>query len=263
MFFTVGKILWLVLQPSLLIMLAILGGAGLALWTRFVRTGKALFALGLAGLLVCGISPLSLELAAVLEGQLQRPDLDKGGPVAGIIILGGAENPAVPPDKELAALNESAERLTEGAALALRLRTARVVFTGGNGNLIRNTPPEADVARRLLLALGVEAGRLVLEARARDTFENAQLTKALLDPKPGERWLLVTSAWHMPRAVGCFRKAGFAVEAWPVDYRAIRPFSFDANFVEGLRRMDFIFKEYVGLVAYYLTGRTDALWPGA
>lgn len=261
MFFYAGKILWMLLQPSMVIMLAIIGGAMLAMRPHWTRSGKRLFVLGLVGLLVCGVSPLGLILISVLEERFPRSDLDKGGPIAGIIILGGAEDSNVPPEKELANLNDAAERMTEGAALALRLRTLPVVFTGGNANLIKDAPPEADVARRLLIALGIDERRIMLETRARDTFENAQLTKALLNPKPGDRWLLITSAWHMPRSMGSFRKSGFDVEAWPVDYRALRPFTPDLNIAEGLRRMDYIFKEYVGLLAYYLSGRTSALLP--
>ncbi len=165
-------------------------------------------------------------------------------------------------DIELASLNEAAERMTEGAALALRLRSVPVVFTGGNGNLIVNTPPEAEAARRLLLALGIAEPRIILESQSRTTSENAQFTKAILNPKRGDRWLLVTSAWQMPRSMGCFRNAGFDVVAWPVDYRASGPFAPDLNFLEGLRRTDYIVREYVCLLACYLGGRTSALLPG-
>jgi uncharacterized SAM-binding protein YcdF (DUF218 family) len=98
----------------------------------------------------------------------------------------------------------------------------------------------------------------------RDTYENALFTARILDPKPGERWLLVTSAWHMPRAMGCFRRAGFAVEAWPVDYRTpgrLEPMRFHSSIPEGLRRIDFVVREYIGLAVYYLAGRTEALLP--
>ena len=88
--------------------------------------------------------------------------------------------------------------------------------------MLRTLPPEAHAAGRLFEALGIARERLVLEDKSRDTFENATLTARLVNPKPGERWLLVTSAWHMPRAMGCFRRAGVAVERWPVDYRAPR-----------------------------------------
>ena len=83
-------------------------------------------------------------------------------------------------------------------------------------------------------------------------------------PRPDERWLLVTSAWHMPRAVGVFRQAGFPVTAYPVDFRTggranvLRPF---ATLSEGLRRLDVAAKEWAGLVGYRLTGRTGELFP--
>ena len=262
MFFYAGKILWLLLQPSMLIMLAVVGG-GVAMLRGRTRLGSRLLVPGVAGLLVFGVSPLSYVLVAVLEARFPRPDLANSGPIAGIIILGGAANADAWPQTELASLNEAAERMTEGAALALRLREVPVVFTGGNGNLVLDVPPEADVARRLLVALGIEERRIVLESRSRTTFENAIFTKAILNPKPGDRWLLITSAWHMPRSVGCFRKAGFDVTAWPVDYRAAGAFGLDLNFVEGLRRTDNVFREYAGLLAYYLSGRTSALLPRA
>jgi uncharacterized SAM-binding protein YcdF (DUF218 family) len=119
-----------------------------------------------------------------------------------------------------------------------------------------------------LTALGVPREQLILEANARDTYENAvflkdELTKqGLLDP--GMRWVLITSAYHMPRAMGAFRAAGFDVEAWPVDYRTrgeadlIRPFD---KVSEGLRRVDTASREWAGLFAYWLRGRTDALFP--
>ena len=116
----------------------------------------------------------------------------------------------------------------------------------------------------LFTALGIPRDRITLEAGSRDTYENAVLTARLLNPKPHERWLLVTSAWHMPRAMGCFRRAGFTVEAWPVDYRTPGRFElrFHSSIPEGLRRIDFMAREYIGLVVYYLAGRTDALLPG-
>jgi uncharacterized SAM-binding protein YcdF (DUF218 family) len=131
--------------------------------------------------------------------------------------------------------------------------------------LIRSGPQEAEVAGRLLVALGIAKERLTLEAESRDTYENALLTARLVKPEPGERWLLVTSAAHMPRAMGVFRKAGFAVEPWPVDYRAPRRLAMlrvQSSVPEGLRRIDAIVREHIGLVMYYAAGRTTALWPG-
>jgi uncharacterized SAM-binding protein YcdF (DUF218 family) len=154
--------------------------------------------------------------------------------------------------------------MTEAVALANRFPQARIVFTGGSAAMLTTELPESATMGRLLEALGVARERTTLEDRSRDTYENAVFTKRLLDPQPGQRWLLVTSGWHMPRAVGCFRRVGFPVEPWPVDYRTSGRLSpwLNTGIPEGLRRMDFVMKEYVGLVVYYLRGRTSALFPG-
>ena len=100
-----------------------------------------------------------------------------------------------------------------------RYPNARIVFTGGSANLISNDAKEADYAAEIFESLGIPKSRLIMERASRNTYENAEFTKELVAPKPGERWLLVTSAFHMPRSIGLFRKAGFAVEAYPVDWR--------------------------------------------
>jgi uncharacterized SAM-binding protein YcdF (DUF218 family) len=262
-FFVVAKVLWFLLQPSSLMVGAV--AAGTILWgTAWRGVARGLTWGGLAALLIGGLSPLGDVLVQPLEARFERPDLERA-PVAGIIVLGGGTDGRAGEPRELAGLNEAAERYTEAVALARRLPAARLVFTGGSGALVTSEPPEAETALRLFEALGVARERITLESQSRDTHENARFTARLLAPRPGERWLLVTSAWHMPRAIGCFRKAGFAVEAWPVDYRAPRRLNttqWNSSIPEGLRRIDFAVREYVGLVMYYLAGRTDALLPG-
>jgi uncharacterized SAM-binding protein YcdF (DUF218 family) len=276
-FFVLAKVLWFLLQPSSLMIGAVIAGGALAA-TRWCRLGRGLLWGGGVALLICGLTPLGDVLVRPLEDRFPRADI--GGsetgepgtaaerpvkrPVIGIIVLGGSEDGHAADAPQLAALNEAAERYTEAVALARRLPQARLVFSGGSGALVVAGPQEAEVAGRLFEALGVPRHRMTLEAKSRDTFENAQFTARIVNPKPGERWLLVTSAWHMPRAMGCFRRAGFAVEAWPVDYRTPRrldPLRFHNSIPEGLKRIDVVMREYVGLVAYHAAGRTDALWP--
>lgn len=259
MFFYASKVIWFFLQPSALIVLAIAAGGILQKQARTQKIGRRILVAGIAGFVVCGLTPLNLLLISFLETRFARPDVGSGPPVAGIIILGGGSVP-VDDERELAHLNDAAERFTEAVALAHKMKSARIVFSGGNG-LIRGGQPEAASARRLLVALGVEEPRVEVEAASRTTFENAQLTKAMVAPQPGARWLLVTSAWHMPRAIGCFRKVGFRVEPWPVDYRATKV-EIDLDFLGNLRRTDLAVKEFVGLLSYYATGRTSALVPG-
>jgi uncharacterized SAM-binding protein YcdF (DUF218 family) len=233
------------------------------LWTRWQRLGRRLLIGGLIVLVVIGLSPISDALIAPLENRFPRADLQQGGPVTGIIVLGGAEDGRADPPRELAGLNEAAERLTEAVALARRFPQARVVFSGGSASLAPREAPVSVVMGGLLEALGVSKERITLEGKSRDTYENAVFTKRLVNPAPGERWLLITSGWHMPRAMGCFRKAGFPVEAWTVDYRTSGRIDLwpNSSLTVGLRQIDFTMREYVGLVMYYLSGRTSALFP--
>ena len=123
----------------------------------------------------------------------------------------------------------------------------------------------SEVIAGILVSDGIPRDRITVERDSRTTAENATLTKALVDPKPGERWLLVTSSYHMPRAVGVFRKAGFAIEPYPVDWLSDGKdtwFGFPHSIAHGLASIDYASHEWVGLLAYWLTGRTSELFPG-
>ena len=264
MFFVLAKVLWFVLQPSTLMVGTVIVGTAL-LRTAYHRLGQWLLIAAIAALLVSGLSPLSDGLIRPLEQRFTRADINRpGAEVAGIVVLGGAEDSRAKNELELAALNEAGERYTETVVLALRFPRSHVVISGGSGALLRREEPEAESAARLLVTLGIAQSRITLESKSRDTCENAAFTARLVKPKPGVRWLLVTSAAHMPRAMGCFRRAGFAIEPWPVDYRAPRTLDltrWNSSIPEGLRRFDQVAREYAGLLAYYLAGRTDALFP--
>jgi uncharacterized SAM-binding protein YcdF (DUF218 family) len=263
MFYILSKILWFCLQPSSLIAGALLLGVAAATRGSLQGAKRGLVA-GTAGLIIGGLSPIGDWLIAPLENRFARVELGNR-PVHGIIVLGGAEDPRLSASRDVMSLNEAAERITEAVALARRFPEAKIVFSGGSDALITSKPPEAETAGKLLVALGIDKSRLVLESKSRNTHENAIFTRPLIAPEPGERWLLVTTAWHMPRSIGCFRHAGLEVEPWPVDYRTTAEFEIlklYSSIPEGLRRLDFISKEYVGLLAYWLTGRTSALLPG-
>jgi uncharacterized SAM-binding protein YcdF (DUF218 family) len=264
-FYALSKIFWFLAQPSSLIALLIAAGIAMVA-TRFQRAAKRMIWTGAVLLIVLGLSPVGGALILPLEERFPRPDLSQPGTrVDGIIVLGGAEDQRVGDLRKIMALNEGAERMVEAVVLANRFPQAKLVFSGGSAELLMTKPPEGQGAARFFTDLGIAPERLAIEDKSRNTYENAVFTRDLVMPKPGERWLLVTSAFHMPRAMGCFRKAGFIVEAFPVDYRTagaeevLHPFS---SIPEGLRRIDFVMKEYVGLATYYFSGRTDALFPG-
>jgi uncharacterized SAM-binding protein YcdF (DUF218 family) len=262
MFFPLSKILGFFAIPSnLVIAIGILGLVLLP--TRFARAGRALAFASLIVLAILGLSPIGNALIIPLEERFPRWDATRGAP-DGIIVLGGAVSPDVSAARDEVALNEAAERLTVAAELARRYPAARILLSGGSAALIYEESAEAAYAVRVLEDLGIARARILLEDRARNTLENAVFSKAIAQPKPGERWLLVTSAHHLPRAVGVFRKAGFPVEAYPVDWRTrgandvLRPF---ATVGDGLRRSDTAVREWLGLAVYWLTGRTSELFP--
>ena len=161
--------------------------------------------------------------------------------------------------------NEAAERLTESVILARERPAAKVIFTGGVASLVRGEDSTGNVVGSYLRAVGISRHRILLEGASRTTHENAVNLARLLDPKAGQTYVLVTSAYHMPRAVGTFRQHGFEIVAWPVDYRTIGPRDMLSGFgsiAAGLERVDLAFKEWIGLLAYWASGRSDALWPG-
>jgi uncharacterized SAM-binding protein YcdF (DUF218 family) len=180
------------------------------------------------------------------------------------VVLGGVVNPYISAARRQVALTEAAERVTAAVELARRYPATRIVFSGGNGDLFMRGPSEANFAGRLWENLGVAPNRIILETRSRNTAENAAFTKQLLAPKPDERWLLITSAMHMPRAIGVFRKAGLPVEAYPVDYRTTGPrdmLSISEAMMGGIPMTDAAVHEWLGLLAYWMTGRITHLFP--
>ncbi|WP_428029884.1 YdcF family protein [Ancylobacter sp.] len=262
MFFYVSKIAWLVATPSTFLTLLIVAGLALSLFWR--RVGMTLVTLGAVGLLLLGLGPFGRIMLVPLEARFPT-FADDGRRVDGIIVLGGAELPGVSAARRQPSFQESAERILAMGELARRYPEARVVFAGGSGLMRKQAAQEADVVRLALPQIGLAEERVEFEDTSRNTAENARLAKELIKPLPGENWLLVTSAFHMPRAVGCFRAVGFPVTAYPVDFRTTGDpgyFHLFGSVSEGLSFFELALREWVGLAVYYLTGRIDSLPPG-
>jgi uncharacterized SAM-binding protein YcdF (DUF218 family) len=262
MFFVLSKVLgFLALPSNLLISIGIAGV--LLLCTRFRRLASWLVVTSVVLLAVAGLSPLGNILILPLEQRFPPWDPSRGPPT-GIVVLGGAITPDVSAARGVVALNEAAERITVTAELAHRYPDARIIYTGGSNALMFDRIAEAPFAVRELEALGVAHDRITAEEQSRNTVENAVFSRLIAQPKPGEVWLLVTSAYHMPRAIGVFRAAGFPVEAYPVDWRTRGPIDETALFgslSEGLARTDTAAHEWIGLLAYRLAGKTNVLFP--
>jgi uncharacterized SAM-binding protein YcdF (DUF218 family) len=263
MLFVASKLLDFFTQPSNLFFLMMLVGI-LLMATRFARIGKGLLIIALALIVLFGLGPAGNWMIYPLEQRFPKWNQGRGAP-DGIVVLGGSIGPATSQARGEPAINEAAERLTVVADLARRFPSIPIVYSGGNASLIPGGPSEAQFARQVLESFGIAPDRIILEDASRTTAENAFLTRDLVKPRPGTRWLLVTSAHHMPRSVGVFRAANFPVEAYPVDWRTEgvadlwTPFR---SIADGLARTDAAAHEWIGLLVYWLTGRVPELLPG-
>lgn len=262
MFFYASKLLGFFLVPSNILVGLGLTGAILLL-TRFARAGRRLVLASVLLIAVVGVLPIGVALTFPLENRFPPWDPSRGTPDV-VVVLGGVVNPYLSAVHGQVALTDAAERMTAAVELARRYPAARIVFTGGNPALIMPGPSEANFVTRFWKGLGVLPDRILVEYRSRTTAENAAFTKQLIVAKQGERWLLITSAMHMPRAMGVFRKAGLPVEAYPVDYQTTGPGELSSIFgslMGGIPMTDAAVHEWLGLLAYWLTGRTDDLFP--
>ncbi|GGH25110.1 membrane protein [Alsobacter metallidurans] len=262
MYFVLSKVLWLLAGPTNLLALATLAG-GLLGFTRFRRAGRALTVAGASLLLVIGLLPVGTFLILPLEQRFPAWR-DDGQPFVGVIVLGGAPEPANSRGRGQLLMNEGAERLVAMADLARRYPEKPVVFTGGSGDLVDQDSTEAAVLEQHIGELGLAPGRITFERRSRNTYENALFTRDLVKPQGGQRWLLVTSAYHMPRSMGLFRAAGFDVVPFPVDYRTAGPGDIKMALAvgDGLKRFETATREWIGLAVERAAGHTRELFPG-
>jgi uncharacterized SAM-binding protein YcdF (DUF218 family) len=261
MFFVLSKVFAFLTVPSNVMLLAAIAG-GILLFTRYARAGRVLVALSLVLVAIAGVSPFGSSMMSALEQRFPSWDGSRGAPT-GFIVLGGVVDSELSKAYGTTVLGGAAERLTIVAELARRYPGARFIFSGGNASIFGG-PAEADHVLHLFESFGVARERVILERRSRSTAENATFSKELASPRPGELWAVVTSANHMPRAIGAFRAAGFEVAAYPVDWQAPRGganWNELRNFITGLSAVDAAAHEFIGLFAYWLTGQSSELFP--
>lgn len=262
MFFPFSKVVGFLIEPVSVI--AILAGlAVVALMFNRRKTGFALAFIAFLVAAVAGWTTAGTIALAVLEDRFPRPARMPDN-VTGIIVLGGGFEAGVSRARGQAELRDSGDRYVEAAMLALAYPQAKVAVTGGSGALAGDQPAEAGLAPGFFARFGIAPERLILEDRSRNTHENAEFLRALIAPKTDETWLLVTSAFHMPRSVGLFRKAGLAATPWPVDYRTsgvprMRPVG--GSPIGNMVETSIAVREWVGLAAYFATGRIDDPFP--
>ena len=258
----VSKVFSPLLDPGNLLLSLLLIGFAL-LWTRWSRAGKGLIGTGVAGFALVALLPIGSWILTPLENRFPLPAYQPEK-VDGIIVLGGATNSALSHMRKQTNLNGNSERLTTFVTLARQNPKSRLVFTGGSSALRGYHIAEADVAEQLLTETGTDTSQIHFERESRNTWENAHKLLESIKPADNEVWLLVTSARHMPRAMGVFHKAGWPVQAWPTDFRTSGDFGFSFRFKlkSGLVSLSEGMREWTALVIYRMLDRTDSLFPG-
>lgn len=222
------------------------------------RAGKILIGAVLVLFLVLGILPLGHDALVMLERRYPPFDAQKAGPVAGIILLGGAVETSGVVLDHIPQSNDNADRIVEFIRLARLYPQARLLFTGGTAQILGRGPSEADLIAPMFEILGLEGRQILYEKRSRNTYENALFSKDLVKPAPGERWILVTSAFHMPRSVAVFESAGWPVIPAPSDFKtdgALIVFPRDFDVLASMRESEIALKEIIGFGAYLASGK--------
>jgi uncharacterized SAM-binding protein YcdF (DUF218 family) len=260
--FSLGKIFLILAAPGNFLTL-LLGLGVLLLGVTRRRRGFGLVVLGTLGFAAIALLPVGDWLLVPLENRFEKPPALPSD-ITGIVVLGGSVNKPVSDARRQTTIDQAAERLSEALALAQRYPSARIVVSGGDRYLFANPSPEAVIMANFFREHGIDPARLTLERRSRTTYENAVLSYEAVAPKPEETWVLVTSASHLPRAVGCFRHVGWSVIPYPAGYRTTGQFPIfgEVSLLEHLTLANTAMREWLGLVAYRVLGRTDALLPG-
>ncbi|WEX08871.1 YdcF family protein [Chelativorans sp. AA-79] len=257
MFFVLSKLFAAFTAPSNLI--GLLALIGLLLFVLRRRKAAGLF-LAAAAVLLLAVGWLPIGSAALIALEERFPPTRPPRDVTGLVVLGGEIDTDISTDRRTIALTDAGERLTKAAEISRAHPDARIVLSGGIADLVpAHEATEARLARDLLVDIGIPEQRIDLEERSRNTCENAVQSKAVANPQPGDSWLLITSAFHMPRAVACFRAAGFPITPYPVDYLT-RPSDVQRpapSIAVGLYLADLAAHEWIGLAAYHLAKGTE------
>ena len=255
LFFWISKLAWLLISPYTVIFVWLCAGVFL-LWLRKNVWGRRILT-GLAAIILfIGLFPVGDWILGPLENRYPpNPTLEN---VDGIIVLAGSENALLTSARDQVVLSDAAERDLSFMRLARQFPGAQLIFSGGSGRLLGQEFKAADVAKRLFSEQALDISRITFERDSRNTYENALFSKTLINPRPNQRWVLITSGYHMPRSMDIFCKIGWAMTPYPVDFQTSgrNSFRIDWNPQGSLSLISIGIKERIGLIAYRVTGKS-------
>ena len=261
LFFYISKLIWLIFSPDSLLLILIIFSLVL-LYIGKTQLAKITLSITSLLLILIALFPIGEWLLYPLESRFQtNPTLPEK--TDGIIVLSGAENSDLSSIWKQVELNAAVERDLAFVRLAKRYPNSRLIFTGGSGSLTKQEFKGADIAEKLFKQLGVNATKIIFERESRNTYENIIFSKNIIKPNKNENWILITTGWHMPRSIGISCKAGWSVIPFPVDHQTKKDdlFRIDFNLSDNLKTLKTGIKEWLGLFAYYLSGKTTSFFP--
>jgi uncharacterized SAM-binding protein YcdF (DUF218 family) len=258
----ISKVFWRVFSPNNSLLLILLAGVCLLFFGR-EKLGRKLIVFATAFLLLFALVPVHQILLIPIENRFPIPE-PLPEKIDGVIVLGGSEHPEITKWRGQVSLVDSAERLTTFVSLSRRYTDAKFVYAGGQGGLTDQEDKAAFTAKLFFEQMGLDPGRVLFDSQSRNTHENAINALQLAKPKSGEKWVLITSAWHMPRSVGIFRKLGWQVIPYPVDFKTTGEWTLFQGFygLSATSTVSNVVYEWMGLTYYWLLGRTSELFPG-
>ncbi len=255
--------MWLIIQPSNFLFLLLIIGLLLIIFGKKPKLGKKIILSTLIFLFFVGFSNIGSWLLFPLEGRFSiYTNQTTLGPYQGIIVLSGSEQYDISTAHNQVSLNHGADRLIAAAALSKKFPTLPVIHSGSGPKSIDQWS-ETDVAKKFFEDMGLDLSKIRFDDKAYNTHTNAINSKKLIKDSENDPWLLVTSAFHMPRSVGAFRNAGVKIQPYPVDYKTTLKYQgfFKLNVAKNLFLFDLAIHEYIGLVSYYCTDRSSELFP--
>ncbi len=261
LFFLTSKIVWLLISPDSLLLILVLSSL-IFLYIGKQKIAKSILTITSGLLVIIAFLPIGEWLLYPLESHFQtNPALSKN--IDGIIVLSGSEDALLSKVWKQIEIGSTVERDLAFMNLSRQFPNAKLLFTGGTGSLNSQEYKAADVAKKLFAQQGVDVSRITFERESRNTYENVIYSKKIIKPVANEKWILITTSWHMPRSVGIFCKADWPVIPYPVDHQTNKDNLFRVNFdlLVNLSTLKTAIKEWVGLFAYYLSGKTTSLLP--
>ena len=256
-FFSISKFIWFVFAPSHLLAWACIASA-ILLFTKYDRLGRRLSIASAVLFVLIGILPLHTWLIRPLENEFPRPQWPAH--VDGVLSLDGGVDARILASRSVPGGKSSNARLVSTYELARHYPDARIVFSGGSGELAGTTFPDARAAKYIFDQMGLDPKRLTLEGRSRNTWENFLFSQKIVKPRGSEVWLLATSAVHMPRAMGVAKRLGWKMVPWSTDYLTARTGLAGAFDIAGnLSCTDYAIHEWLGILAYRWTGKALAI----